>query len=390
MHRVVVVLLLLDAHELGVLDLDLAAEGLGDHVREVEHAEGLRELVEDPVLALAGRVEAGELDARQRVADVERAARLSALPVDGQRVAGHGLDREPVEHRPEDAVVVEAGEQLGVQQGLVGLLAVHDALVEVRGPHPPDPAAELDVVRVVHLGEVVEAVGVLRERERVGPALVGDLDEPLFDLDVRGPVLAHRPELHQVDRGVDLRDRVEDVEGVHDVVVLRVDGVLLVDHRVRRGPLLGEVHDRVGPELADHPVGEVRVDQVADPAGDLAARDLPPDLDPALELGDRDEGVDPHLEVVLASDTAVDDAHLVALVGQVQGGGPPEVAVSAEDEDAHAVLLGRGSWTRPSGLLRSETLPEPPKTAWVATPRVRAGRAPARRARVHQRSPAPS
>src|ERR1019366_8792076 len=158
--------------------------------------------------------------------------------------------------------------------------------------------------------------------------------------DVGRPVLAHGPELDEVDRRVDVHDRVEDVQRVDHVVVLRVDGVLLVDHRVRRGPLLSEVHDRLGAERLDDTVGEVRVHEVAGPAGELLARDLLPDLDPALQLGNGDERVDSHLVVVLAAREVVHDAHLVALVGQVQGGRPTEVAVSSEDEDAHSESPG--------------------------------------------------
>ena len=71
-HGVVVVLFFLDADELGVLDLHRPVVGVGDHVREVEHAEALGELVEDAVLTLLGGVEAGELDARLGVTEVER------------------------------------------------------------------------------------------------------------------------------------------------------------------------------------------------------------------------------------------------------------------------------------------------------------------------------
>jgi len=59
-------------------------------------------------------------------------------------------------------------------------------------------------------------------------------------------VLAHRDQLDQVDLRVDLGDREQQVEVCDHVVLLSVDGVLAVDHRVRRGALLGEVDHRVG------------------------------------------------------------------------------------------------------------------------------------------------
>jgi hypothetical protein len=89
-----------------------------------------------------------------------------------------------------------------VHSRLGGALPVDDALVEVGRSQTPDLAGEGDVVAVVHLGQVVEGPGLLREGEDVGPALVGDLDEALFDLDVRRAVLAHRAELDEVDVGL--------------------------------------------------------------------------------------------------------------------------------------------------------------------------------------------
>ena len=100
-----------------------------------------------------------QLDALQRVADVEEAAGLAALAVDGQRVADHRLHAEAVEHGAEGLVVVEAGDQALVAGGLVGLDPVDDALVEVGRAQAPDPAGEVDVGRVVDLGAVVERAG---------------------------------------------------------------------------------------------------------------------------------------------------------------------------------------------------------------------------------------
>ena len=95
-----------------------------------------------------------------------------------------------------------------------------------------------------------------------------------------------------------------------DVVDLGVDGVLAVHHRVRRGSLLGEVHDRVRAEVADHVVGEVGVGQVADVAPDLLPGQLVPDPDPGLQGLDRHQAVDAHLEVVAAPGEVVDHGHV--------------------------------------------------------------------------------
>ena len=166
----------------------------------------------------SARVRDGELDALERVADVEEAAGLAALAVDGQRVADDGLDAEAVEHRAEHLVVVEAGEEALVPLGLLGLDAVDDALVQVGGAQAPDPAGEVDVVGVVHLGQVVERAGQLGEGERVLAALVLDLDVALFDVDVGRAVLAHRPELDEVGVGDVVAHREQQVEGADHVV----------------------------------------------------------------------------------------------------------------------------------------------------------------------------
>ena len=272
--RVVVVALRLDAGVREVLDLDRDVELGGRALHEVgqlRDRELLGELVEDPELAQVGRVGDRELHALKSVADVQEAARLPTLAVDGQRVADHRLHAEAVEDGPEVLVVVEAGDEAVVGRRLVGLDPVDDALVQVGGAQAPDPAGEVDVVRVVDLREVVERAGELRERQDVGAALVVDLDEPLLDVDVGGPVLAHRPELHQVAIRHLVADRPEQVEGADHVRVLGLDRGVAGAHRVRRRRLLRVVDDRLGDDLVDHPVDERRV---------LHRADVDPDLPP--------------------------------------------------------------------------------------------------------------
>ncbi len=72
-------------------------------------------------------------------------------PVDGEQVPEHRLNDKPVEHCAEDGVVVQPSGQQGVPSGLISPLAVDHALVEIGCPQPPDPAAELDIVAVMHL-----------------------------------------------------------------------------------------------------------------------------------------------------------------------------------------------------------------------------------------------
>ena len=142
-------------------------------------------------------------------------------------------------------------------------------------------------------------------------------------------VLAHRAELDQVDVAVDVGDRVHHVERADDVVGLRVDRVLLVDHRVRRSPLLAEMDDRVGRELADHRVHEVG-SQRSPTYGLIALPQISShSSDPLLERRDRHKALDAHLLVVAATGEVVADGHIVAEGGQMEGRGPPEVPVTA-------------------------------------------------------------
>src|SRR5262249_41560041 len=255
-HDVVVVPLLLNPRIREVIDRHLLRTDPGDCLGHLRDRQRLGHLVEDPELAGLGRIFAGQLQAAHRIPDLYDAANLAAIAVDAERLADHRLDHEPVQYRAENRVVVVPGRQPVVLGGLRRLLAVDDSLVEIGGPDPPDPAGELDVVAVVHLGQVVVGTGPFRIKHTVLAALVLDLDPALLDVDVRRAVSAHGAELDQVDAGIDLGDRVEHVHRADDVVDLGIDGVLAVDHRVRRGPLLGVVDNRVGPEVAHHVKGK--------------------------------------------------------------------------------------------------------------------------------------
>ena len=261
------------------------------------------------------------------------------LAVHGQRVADDRLDGEPVQHGAEHRVVVEPGRQPLVPLGLGGLLAVDHALVQVGGPQVPDPAGELDVVAVVHLGQVIERPRPLGEQHPVGPAVVLQVQPALLDVDVRRAVLAHRAQLDQVDVGVGLGDREQHVQVPDHVVLLGVHRVRPVDHRVRRGPLLGEVDHGLGLEVPDDVVGEQRVGQVTDVHADLLAGQLLPHRDPRLQRLDRHQGLDPELVVVVPADEVVGDRHLMAGLRQVQRCRPAQIPVPAQHQDFHAPVL---------------------------------------------------
>ncbi len=338
MGRVVVVLLALDPRVLIAADLDLEAEvspRLTDQRRQLLDRELLGELVEDPELARRRGVLHRQLDAAQGVADVEEAPGLAAATVDGQRVTDHRLQAEAVEHGAEDLVVVEASQQALVAGRLLGLDPVDDALVEVGGPQAPDAAGKMDIGRVVDLGAVIERSGLLREGQGVAAPLVLDLDEAFLDVDVRGAVLPHRSELHQVAVGYVVADREQQVEGPDHIRVLGLDRPLARHHRVGRGGLLPVVDHRFRAGLGDHLVEEGTVLDPAGVAADLLAGDLPPSGDPLVEAADRGERVRLVLLVPAAPGEVVEDGDLVASGREPQGRRPAEIAVAPENENAH-------------------------------------------------------
>src|SRR5699024_1874543 len=108
--RVVVVVVLLHARVLGGGDVRLEAEVAGDLLHllgQLLDGELLGELVVDAELAAVGGVLAGDLDAAHGVLDVQVAAGLGAVAVDGEIVADRRLDDEAVQGSAEHGVVVE-------------------------------------------------------------------------------------------------------------------------------------------------------------------------------------------------------------------------------------------------------------------------------------------
>ena len=131
-------------------------------------------------------------------------------------------------------------------------------------------------------------------------------------------------------------DRVDHVQRVDDVVRLGEDGVLAVLHRVGRAGHLAVVHDRLGLELAEQPLGDVPFGEVALGEPDLLAGDVLPGGDAVGQPGgDRREGVRAGFLVRAATQVVVDDVDLVAALGEPHRGRPSEVPVAAQDQDAH-------------------------------------------------------
>ena len=142
-------------------------------------------------------------------------------------------------------------------------------------------------------------------------------------------------------------DREDHVQRIHHVVRLREDGVLPVLHGVGRRRHLAVVHDGLRSELAEHALGDRPVAEIPLGVADVLAGDLPPRGDPLRQPGeDRRERIRAGLDVRAAAQVVVDDVDLVAAVREPHRGGPPEVAVAAEDQDAHGVPFSKEGGVR--------------------------------------------
>src|SRR5205807_6245060 len=137
-----------------VVDFDGEAElscGGLHQMRQVQDGKLLRELIIDAALASGRRIVAGDLDATHRVANVQEAARLSALAVNGQRLSDGRLNTKAIQDGAKDIIIVEAIDQRLIERGFVRHCSVNDSLVQVRSAKTPDLAGKHHVVAVVNL-----------------------------------------------------------------------------------------------------------------------------------------------------------------------------------------------------------------------------------------------
>src|SRR6266850_3773916 len=97
--RVVVMLLGFHARVGNMIDLNGNPRflcGSFDEMSEIQDRKLLCELVVDPAFVLGRRVMTGKLDAPYCVANVEEAARLPTLAVNGKRLSNGGLNAEAI------------------------------------------------------------------------------------------------------------------------------------------------------------------------------------------------------------------------------------------------------------------------------------------------------
>ena len=145
----------------------------------------------------------------------------------------------------------------------------------------------------MHLGQVIVGARLFGIGQAVCAALVGYLDEALFDVDVGRAVFAHGSQLDQVSSRADVCHGIEEVQGADHVVDLGVDGVRPVDHGVRGRPLLGVMHDGVGLELRQGFDQELRIGHVANEWSYGLVGHPRPCGQALVQVGDRNQAVSP-------------------------------------------------------------------------------------------------
>jgi hypothetical protein len=133
-----------------------------------------------------------------------------------------------------------------------------------------------------------------------------------------------------------LLDGEHHVDVADDVVVLREDRALPVDHRVGRRALLAKMHDGVGLERRERLLEELPVADVADLQVEVLPGNLGPGAHAVVDGRDGRERVQPEREVKLPAAEVVDERDLVTARREVEGRGPAAVAVAADDHDARA------------------------------------------------------
>ena len=171
--------------------------------------------------------------------------------------------------------------------------------------------------------------------QRVGAAVVRNLDKALFDIDIGRSVLAHRAELDQVALRHVLANGVNGVERADEIVDLGEHGMAPIDHRKWRAALLAVVDDCVGLEIANDGADERVVGQIADRGLDSLAGRFAPRRDPVLQRANRNQALGSAFEVPLTAAEVVHDAYLVAALRQVHRLRPSEVAVPASYNHPH-------------------------------------------------------
>src|SRR5258708_7590366 len=314
---VVIVLLGFHARIGNVIDLDGHAKFFRrgfHHARQLHDRELFGELVVYAAFALSGRIVARDLDAPDRVANVEESARLTALAIDRERLADGGLHAEPIEDRAEHIVIIEAIDECFIERRFSGRCSVNYALIEIRGANSPDLAREHYVVAVVHLREVVKRSWLLREGNYILATVVLDGDVALLDVDVRRAVFAHGPQFDEVAVPQEFTDGEKYIQCTDDIVHLSEDGMLAVDHRIGSRALFREMHHGFGLERVQRGGKKVVIRHVANEHFNGLAGQVLPHPDAIRQRTNRSERLRSKLVIPQPPQLVVNDSNRMPLL----------------------------------------------------------------------------
>jgi len=223
---------------------------------------------------------------------------------------------------------------------------VHDALVNIRATQIPRSRAKQHVRRVVAFRQVVERTTLFRVRQRIRSTVVRDGQVAFFNVDIRSTVFTHGAEFDQVAIRRKLFDRVQDVNGTHDVVRLRENRTRSIHHRVRRRTLLTKVHRGSRVEFLKRRAQKLVVAHVADEQLDLSPGNFFPLANSFVDGFNRRQGVETELIIERTSAQVIDDGDLVASLGQVQRRRPSAVTITADNHNALTFARVRGVRSR--------------------------------------------
>ena len=109
--------------------------------------------------------------------------------------------------------------------------------------------------------------------------------------------------------GVQLANREQHIQRAHHVVYLREHRVLPVDHRIRRGALLGKVNHRVGLEILEGSRKEVVIRHVHYKKLDRLARQVLPYAQAVRQRPDRCQRLRAKFVIPLAPQIIVHDRY---------------------------------------------------------------------------------
>jgi hypothetical protein len=169
-----------------------------------------------------------------------------------------------------------------------------------------------------------------------------DGEKTFLDIDVGGAVLAHGSQFHDVTIRRQFPDGKQQIEGADDICDLGKDGVLVVDHRIGRGALLGEVHDGFGLECGDEGREKVVVSHVADKQVDRLAGQLLPHREPLRERSYRCKRLYAKLKIPKSAGEVIDNGNRMPFSRKIQSCGPTAVPITTQNSNFHSVSA---TWT---------------------------------------------